>query len=109
MPASFVVSHITPEDLLPRAIGWTLREHGPNCFRHQLHARDAEALTRALRTVAGTPPTGCCSIPRANEDCYDCGALPATTQSEDPALLFDFALTVLGWATPGGDESTPAR
>ena len=38
--------------------------------------------------------------------CYDCGALAATTSSEDPALLFDFALTVLGWATPG-DVSAP--
>jgi hypothetical protein len=99
----------TPEDLLPRALGWTLREHGPRCFHHRLRARDAEALTRALRTVAGTPPTGCCGVPRADEGCYDCVALLATTGSEDPALLFDFALTVLGWAAPGGDESAPAQ
>jgi hypothetical protein len=99
----------TPEDLLPRAIGWMLREHGPRCFHRRLSARDAEALTRALRMVAGTPSTGCCGDRRADEGCYECGALSAGTRSEDPALLFDFALTVLGWAAPGGDESAPAQ
>jgi hypothetical protein len=98
----------TPDDLLPQAIGWMLREHSPRFFHHRLCVRDATALTRTLRTLAGTPPTGCCSVLGLEEGCYDCGALPATTSSEDPALLFDFALTVLGWATPG-DVSAPVQ
>jgi hypothetical protein len=96
----------TPEDLLPRAIGWTLREHGPRYFRDRLRAHDAAALTRTLRTVAGTPPAGCCGEAGANDGCYDCGALSATARSEDPALLFDLALTVLGWVTPGGGSTS---
>ena len=91
----------TPDDQLPQAIGWMLREHSPRFFHQRLRACDSVALTRTLRTLAGTPPTGCCGVVGRAEDCYDCGALPATTSSEAPALLFDFALPVLGWAAPG--------
>ncbi len=65
-------------------------------------------LTRTLRALADTPPTGCCGALGQKEGCYDCGALAATTSSEDPALLFDFAVTVLGWVTPG-DVSAPVQ
>jgi hypothetical protein len=101
-------SACTPDDLLPQAIGWMLREHSPRFFHQRLCARDATALTRTLRALADTPPTGCCGALGQKEGCYDCGALAATTSSEDPALLFDFALTVLGWATPG-DVSAPVQ
>ena len=101
-------SACTPDDLLPQAIGWMLREHSPRYFHQRLRARDATALTRTLRALAGTPPTGCCGALGLTEGCYDCGALLATSSSEDPALLFDFALTVLGWATPG-DVSAPVQ
>ena len=98
----------TPEDVVPQAIGWALREHGPRYFSHLLPAGDAAALTRMLREVAGTPPTGCCGV--ADQDaCYDCAALPAGTGATDPELLFDFALAVLGWRTPGGSRPEPVR
>jgi hypothetical protein len=96
----------TPEDLLPQAIGWTLHEHGPRYFDSQLGGRHAAALTGTLRTLAGTPPTGCCADPHRNGNCYDCEGLVASARSDEPALLFDFALVVLGWPTPG-DASGP--
>ena len=85
-------------------------EHGRagEPYSNRLCARDATALTRTLRALAGTSPTGCCGGRGLAEGCYDCGALVATTSSEDPALLFDFALIVLGWATPG-DVSAPVQ
>lgn len=98
----------TPDDLLPQAIGWMLREHSPRYFHQRLCVRDATALTRTLRALAGTPPTGCCGALGLKEVCYDCGALAAMSSSGDPALLFDFALTVLGWAAPG-DVSAPVQ
>jgi hypothetical protein len=98
----------TPEDVVPQAIGGALREHGPGYFSRRLSTGDAAALTRMLREAAGTPPTGCCGVAGQNA-CYDCAALPAGTGATDPELLFDFALAVLGWRTPGGSRPEPVR